>query len=57
MTSTMAQDRHVLHGECGELKVSQIPKADSHVAVPHHLLQLGERPCPLEDIDGPCVSE
>ena len=35
--------RHVLHGESWELEVSQIPKTDCHVAVPHHLLKLGER--------------
>ena len=57
MTSTVVQDRHVFHGESWELKVSQIPKADRHVAVPHHLLQLGKGACSLEDIDGPCVSE
>jgi len=42
MTSTMIQDRHVLHGEGWEFQVSQIPQTDCHVAVPHHLLQLGE---------------
>ena len=57
MTSTMVQDRHVLHGESWKLKVPEIPKTDCHVAVPHHLLLLGERACPLEVIVGPCVSE
>ena len=52
MTSTTVQDGHVLHGESWERQVSQIPKTDCHVAVPHHLLQLGERACPLEDIYG-----